>query len=64
MFKIKSLETTQVTNDTITGVCSFACERFILLLLFLKVLNQDADRGQPCLKCGDACPGLALHFWR
>ncbi|KAJ8046388.1 Prickle-like protein 2 [Holothuria leucospilota] len=28
------------------------------------VPNQDSDRGQPCLKCGDECPGLALHYWR
>ncbi|XP_072177503.1 uncharacterized protein [Diadema setosum] len=27
-------------------------------------LGQDVDRGQPCMKCGDKCPGLALHYWR
>uniref|UniRef100_A0AAR5Q7A9 Testin n=2 Tax=Dendroctonus ponderosae TaxID=77166 RepID=A0AAR5Q7A9_DENPD len=31
----------------------------------LKVrLGHEAGAGAPCLKCGDKCPGLDLHFWR
>ncbi|XP_070559462.1 testin-like isoform X2 [Ptychodera flava] len=25
---------------------------------------HEVGAGAPCLKCGDACPGLDLHFWR
>ncbi|XP_077992769.1 testin-like isoform X2 [Glandiceps talaboti] len=25
---------------------------------------HEIGAGAPCLKCGDACPGLDLHFWR
>ncbi|CAG9861683.1 unnamed protein product [Phyllotreta striolata] len=27
-------------------------------------LGHEAGAGAPCLKCGDKCPGLDLHFWR
>nr|XP_006816374.1 PREDICTED: prickle2-like protein isoform X2 [Saccoglossus kowalevskii] len=27
-------------------------------------LTHDMDKGTPCLKCGDQCPGFALHYWR
>ena len=27
-------------------------------------LQHDVGAGAPCLKCGDDCPGLELHFWR
>ncbi|XP_057658649.1 uncharacterized protein LOC130895412 [Diorhabda carinulata] len=27
-------------------------------------LGHEAGAGAPCLKCGDNCPGLDLHFWR
>ncbi|XP_066255757.1 uncharacterized protein Tes [Euwallacea similis] len=31
----------------------------------LKVkLGHETGAGAPCLKCGDDCPGLDLHFWR
>lgn len=29
-----------------------------------KILTHELGAGSPCLKCGDACPGLDLHFWR
>ncbi|EGD72831.1 hypothetical protein PTSG_04560 [Salpingoeca rosetta] len=37
-----------------------------LLGLGLKqgILFHDINAGQPCFKCGDACPGFELHFWR
>eukprot|EP00056_Hartaetosiga_gracilis_P004053 m.70959 g.70959 ORF g.70959 m.70959 type:complete len:509 (-) comp11687_c0_seq1:105-1631(-) len=37
-----------------------------LLGLGLKkgVLFHEINAGQPCFKCGDACPGFELHFWR
>jgi len=25
---------------------------------------HDIGQGAPCLKCGDKCPGLSLHYWR
>lgn len=25
---------------------------------------QDMDEGQPCLSCGEKCPGYGLHSWR
>ncbi|XP_062397795.1 prickle planar cell polarity protein 3-A isoform X1 [Sardina pilchardus] len=25
---------------------------------------EDPDRGQPCMRCGDQCPGLRMHGWR
>nr|AMQ67873.1 prickle/testin-like protein [Oscarella lobularis] len=28
------------------------------------VLFHDVDAGAPCLKCGDACVGFELHYWR
>ncbi|KAI6659897.1 prickle/testin-like protein [Oopsacas minuta] len=28
------------------------------------ILVHDVDAGRPCMKCGDKCPGFALHFWR
>ncbi|XP_070559466.1 prickle planar cell polarity protein 3-like isoform X2 [Ptychodera flava] len=27
-------------------------------------LTHDMDKGTPCLKCGDQCPGFSLHYWR
>lgn len=27
-------------------------------------LAHEIGSGSSCLKCGDACPGLDLHFWR
>ncbi|CAG9814588.1 unnamed protein product [Phaedon cochleariae] len=27
-------------------------------------LGHEAGAGAPCLKCGEKCPGLDLHFWR
>ncbi|XP_021913698.1 uncharacterized protein LOC110826900 isoform X2 [Zootermopsis nevadensis] len=27
-------------------------------------LAHEIGAGAPCLSCGDACPGLDLHFWR
>ncbi|XP_067015125.2 uncharacterized protein Tes [Anabrus simplex] len=27
-------------------------------------LAHEIGAGSPCLSCGDACPGLDLHFWR
>lgn len=27
-------------------------------------LGHESGAGAPCLKCGDKCPGLDLHFWR
>lgn len=27
-------------------------------------LLHEMGQGAPCLKCGDKCPGLALHYWR
>nr|XP_039264905.1 testin-like [Styela clava] len=29
-----------------------------------KVLTHEVGAGAPCLKCGNKCPGLDLHFWR
>lgn len=29
-----------------------------------KILTHEVGAGAPCLKCGDKCPGLDLHFWR
>ncbi|XP_020560492.1 prickle planar cell polarity protein 3 isoform X1 [Oryzias latipes] len=26
--------------------------------------EEDPDRGQPCMRCGDQCPGFRLHGWR
>ncbi|KAF1390154.1 hypothetical protein PFLUV_G00055160 [Perca fluviatilis] len=26
--------------------------------------EEDPDRGQPCLHCGDQCPGFRVHGWR
>ncbi|KAJ8257783.1 hypothetical protein GJAV_G00189640 [Gymnothorax javanicus] len=28
------------------------------------VEDDDADRGQPCSRCGDQCPGFRMHGWR
>ncbi|XP_033123431.1 testin-like isoform X2 [Anneissia japonica] len=28
------------------------------------ILGHEIGAGAPCVKCGDACPGLDLHFWR
>ncbi|KAK1901166.1 Prickle planar cell polarity protein 3 [Dissostichus eleginoides] len=25
---------------------------------------EEPHRGQPCLACGEQCPGFALHKWR
>ncbi|XP_054644194.1 prickle-like protein 2 isoform X2 [Dunckerocampus dactyliophorus] len=26
--------------------------------------EEDPDRGQPCMSCGDQCPGFRVHGWR
>ncbi|XP_058498952.1 prickle-like protein 2 isoform X1 [Solea solea] len=26
--------------------------------------EEDPDRGQPCMHCGDQCPGFRVHGWR
>ncbi|XP_024231781.1 prickle-like protein 1 isoform X2 [Oncorhynchus tshawytscha] len=26
--------------------------------------EEDPDRGQPCIRCGDQCPGFRMHGWR
>ncbi|KAK7135345.1 hypothetical protein R3I94_014113 [Phoxinus phoxinus] len=26
--------------------------------------DEDPDRGQPCMRCGDQCPGFRMHGWR
>ncbi|XP_013991744.2 prickle planar cell polarity protein 3-A [Salmo salar] len=26
--------------------------------------EEDPDRGQPCMRCGDQCPGFHMHGWR
>ncbi|XP_036388627.1 prickle planar cell polarity protein 3 [Megalops cyprinoides] len=26
--------------------------------------DEDPDRGQPCNRCGDQCPGFRMHGWR
>nr|XP_057906963.1 prickle planar cell polarity protein 3 isoform X2 [Doryrhamphus excisus] len=26
--------------------------------------EDDPDRGQPCIRCGDQCPGFRVHGWR
>ncbi|KAI5622017.1 prickle-like protein 3 isoform X1, partial [Silurus asotus] len=26
--------------------------------------EEDPDRGQPCMRCGEQCPGLCMHGWR
>ncbi|KAF7661105.1 hypothetical protein LDENG_00269830 [Lucifuga dentata] len=26
--------------------------------------EEDPDRGQPCMRCGDQCPGFHVHGWR
>ncbi|XP_033943238.2 prickle planar cell polarity protein 3 [Pseudochaenichthys georgianus] len=26
--------------------------------------EEDPDRGQPCMRCGDQCPGFQVHGWR
>uniref|UniRef100_A0A3B3V4J8 Prickle planar cell polarity protein 3 n=1 Tax=Poecilia latipinna TaxID=48699 RepID=A0A3B3V4J8_9TELE len=26
--------------------------------------EEDPDRGQPCMRCGDQCPGFRVHGWR
>lgn len=26
--------------------------------------EEDPDRGQPCMHCGDQCPGFHVHGWR
>ncbi|XP_076597763.1 uncharacterized protein prickle3 isoform X1 [Chaetodon auriga] len=26
--------------------------------------EEDPDRGQPCMRCGDQCPGFHVHRWR
>ncbi|XP_043674578.1 nexilin isoform X1 [Vespula pensylvanica] len=28
------------------------------------VLITDVEEGQPCLQCGDVCPGFSPHIWR
>ncbi|XP_074646222.1 prickle planar cell polarity protein 3-like [Tubulanus polymorphus] len=28
------------------------------------IISGELERGRPCLKCGDQCPGFALHYWR
>ncbi|XP_077983334.1 prickle planar cell polarity protein 3-like isoform X3 [Glandiceps talaboti] len=33
-------------------------------LLKESFLTHDMDKGTPCLKCGDQCPGFSLHYWR
>ncbi|TRY99488.1 hypothetical protein DNTS_023010, partial [Danionella cerebrum] len=25
---------------------------------------EDPDRGQPCMRCGEQCPGFSMHGWR
>ncbi|KAL1020981.1 hypothetical protein UPYG_G00007180 [Umbra pygmaea] len=26
--------------------------------------EEDPDQGQPCMRCGDQCPGFRMHGWR
>ncbi|XP_076847669.1 LOW QUALITY PROTEIN: uncharacterized protein prickle3 [Brachyhypopomus gauderio] len=26
--------------------------------------EEDPDRGQPCMRCGEQCPGFCMHGWR
>ncbi|KAG9270363.1 prickle-like protein 3 [Astyanax mexicanus] len=26
--------------------------------------EEDPDRGQPCMRCGEQCPGFRMHGWR
>lgn len=26
--------------------------------------EEDPDKGQPCMRCGDQCPGFRVHGWR
>ncbi|XP_059910882.1 protein prickle isoform X2 [Gadus macrocephalus] len=26
--------------------------------------QEDPDKGQPCMRCGDQCPGFSVHGWR
>ncbi|XP_055024161.2 uncharacterized protein prickle3 [Misgurnus anguillicaudatus] len=26
--------------------------------------DEDPDRGQPCMRCGEQCPGFRMHGWR
>lgn len=26
--------------------------------------SEDPDRGQPCMRCGEQCPGFRMHGWR
>uniref|UniRef100_A0A3P9N1L5 Prickle planar cell polarity protein 3 n=1 Tax=Poecilia reticulata TaxID=8081 RepID=A0A3P9N1L5_POERE len=33
-------------------------------MLCLKQEEEDPDRGQPCMRCGDQCPGFRVHGWR
>lgn len=32
--------------------------------VFFQPEEEDPDRGQPCMRCGDQCPGFRVHGWR
>ncbi|XP_073327113.1 uncharacterized protein prickle3 isoform X3 [Pagrus major] len=41
-----------------------------MMLMFLRPClattqeEEDPDKGQPCMRCGDQCPGFRVHGWR
>lgn len=38
------------------------CEESLCCVFQLE--EEDPDRGQPCMRCGDQCPGFRVHGWR
>uniref|UniRef100_A0A3P8U573 Prickle planar cell polarity protein 3 n=1 Tax=Amphiprion percula TaxID=161767 RepID=A0A3P8U573_AMPPE len=37
---------------------------FALSLCCFQQEEEDPDKGQPCMRCGDQCPGFRVHGWR
>uniref|UniRef100_A0A3Q1EFP6 Prickle homolog 3 n=1 Tax=Acanthochromis polyacanthus TaxID=80966 RepID=A0A3Q1EFP6_9TELE len=42
----------------------FAFYCFALSLCCFQQEEEDPDKGQPCMRCGDQCPGFRVHGWR
>lgn len=45
---------------------NIAVQNFYILVFIFQhhKLAHEVGFGSSCLKCGDECPGLDLHFWR
>lgn len=44
--------------------CSMGNVSWSEFVLCFQQEEEDPDRGQPCMRCGDQCPGFRVHGWR